>query len=490
MRILLASGEVHPYSKTGGLGDMASALAKALAAQGNQVGIVTPLYRGIREKFRGLKPLDYKLATPLDNETITGSVWTLEPRPGLTIYFIDQPRFFNRPELYQERGVEYPDNAQRFIFLSKAVAHLARHLELEPEIVHVHDWHVGMTPLFIRHQRDADGWTNAPATVLTIHNLAYQGAYPAADYRFANLPNSYFSPSGVEFYKQVNFLKAAIVYSDTITTVSPKYATEITTPEFGCGLDGVLRGRATDLVGILNGVDYDEWRTNDNPFLPGPYNASNLSGKNTNKLAVQREMGLPQDPAIPLFGSVTRLAHQKGVDMTVQALESVIDANFQFVILGSGQPEFERAVLELAKRYPQKVAAKIGFDNRLSHRIEAGCDFFLMPSRFEPCGLNQMYSLRYGTVPIVRATGGLDDSVTDAREDLDFVNGIKFNECSPEALAKAIRKALALYDRPELLHHVRINGMAADFSWESTAQRYVDVYHKAIAKIAAPVAAI
>ena len=321
-----------------------------------------------------------------------------------------------------------------------------------------------------------DGWGTAPRTCLTIHNLAYQGIFPRAEFTLTNLPPDYFNPDGVEFYGQMNCLKAGIAYADVITTVSPRYAREITTPEFGCGLDGLLRQRQSDLFGILNGVDYEEWNTTHNPYLPHPYSADHLTGKTANKLELQKELGLPANAHIPLFGSITRLADQKGVDIQLGALEEMLSANMQFVLLGSGAPVFEQGYRDLAQRYPTKVAVRIGFDQGLSHRIEAGCDFFLMPSRFEPCGLNQMYSLRYGTIPIVRITGGLDDTVIDIAEDPERANGIKFTEYSTRALAKGIRKALALYGEPELLRHYRINGMKADFSWEKTARQYRRVY--------------
>jgi starch synthase len=359
---------------------------------------------------------------------------------------------------------------------------LARHLPSRPDIIHLHDWQAGLVPLLMQHEKLVAGWGNMPSTCLTIHNLAYQGTFPAADYSLTNLPMDYFNPNGVEFYGQLNCLKAGIVYADLITTVSPRYAREITTPEYGCGLDGLLRNRRDALVGILNGVDYDEWNTEHNSFLKHPYSVENLSGKAADKLELQKELGLPADETVPLFGTVSRLADQKGVDIQFGALEEMLGANMQFVLLGSGSPVFEQAYRDLAKRYPAKVAVRIGFNHGLSHRIEAGCDFFLMPSRFEPCGLNQMYSLRYGTIPIVRITGGLDDSVVDISEDADHANGIKFSEYSTRALAKAIRKALTLYHEPELLNQYRSSAMTADFSWERTAKQYTLAVYERVLK--------
>jgi starch synthase len=478
MRLLLASSEVHPYSKSGGLADMVAALAKALGRAGHQVGLVTPLYRGIRERFPKIQWLDYHLDLPLSSERARAEVWTVQPSEGVTVYFVHRPEFYDRAGLYSEGGWDYPDNAQRFVFFSKCVAHLARYLPWQPELVHLHDWQIGLVPLFLLHQRLHEGWPQPPRTCLTIHNLAYQGTFPRTQYAYTNLPPDYFHPDGVEFFGQMNCLKAGISYADLLTTVSPRYAREITTVEYGCGLDSALRARQESLVGILNGVDYDEWNTTDNPHLKFPYSADDLAGKSANKHELQKEMGLPANGDVPLFGSITRLADQKGVDIQIGALEEMLSADLQFALLGSGSPEFERAYLSLASRYPKKVTVRLGYDQGLSHRIEAGCDFFLMPSRFEPCGLNQMYSQRYGTIPIVRITGGLDDTVIDVTEDHRKADGIKFREYSVRALAKAIRKALVLYETPKLMAHLKANAMRADFSWSRTGREYVSAYER------------
>lgn len=481
MRILLASSEVHPFSKSGGLADMVAALAKALGRAGHQVGLVTPLYSGILERFPGIQRFDWWIDLPLGATRVQASVWILQPSLGLTIYFIDHPPFYARAGLYGDATKDYPDNAQRFIFYSKCVVQLARYLPWQPEIVHAHDWQVGLVPLLMLHQRLADGWLRAPRSVFTIHNLAYQGNFPRAAYDFTNLPLDYFNPNGLEFYGYMSCMKAAIVYSDLITTVSPRYAREITTEEFGCGLDAILRQRQNSLVGILNGVDYDEWNTDDNPYLPYPYSVRRLTGKTKTKAELQAEFGLPVRANVPLFASITRLAEQKGVDIQLGALEEMLSADMQFILLGSGSPAFETAYRALQKRYPSKVSVRIGFNNVLAHHIEAGADFFLMPSHYEPCGLNQMYSLRYGTIPIVRVTGGLDDSVVDVSESVERANGIKFKDYSVRALAKAIRKALVLFEHKELLQRYRRNGMKADFSWDRTAEEYVRVYERAAA---------
>ncbi|HYG22353.1 MAG TPA: glycogen synthase GlgA [Verrucomicrobiae bacterium] len=482
MRILLASSEVHPYSKTGGLADMVGALGKHLARAGHQVGLVTPLYAGIREKFPAMARFGNPLQLMLGHQPTTAEIWALEPINGLTIYFVDQPDFYQRPALYQRDGADFPDNAERFIFFSKVVAHLALTLPWNPEVVHAHDWQAGLVPLLMQEEARL-GKTGQgrvlPRTFFTIHNLAYQGLFPISRYALTNLSWSHFTAAGLEFYGQLSCLKAGIAYSDYVTTVSPRYSKEITTTEYGCGLDGFLQDHQAKLVGILNGVDYEEWNPETDNTIQAPYSAADLNGKAANKAALQEEMKLPVDANVPLLGSINRLVEQKGVDIQLGALEEMLGADLQFVLLGSGNPTFEQAYVDLAKRHPTKVAVQIGYNHGLSHRIEAGTDFFLLPSRFEPCGLNQMYSLRYGSVPIVRATGGLDDTVIDFSESPESANGIKFSEYSSTALARAIRKGLAIYDEPELLEHYRMNGMAADFSWSRTADQYLSLYRKA-----------
>jgi starch synthase len=476
MNILLASGEVYPYSKTGGLGDMLGAMAKTLARSGAHVDVVTPLYQGLFERFPDIRPLGWRINLPLGDRWIEGQLFVHEPEKRLRVLFVHQSEFFQRPGLYQENGQDYPDNGARFIFLAKCVAFLARHLEIRPDVVHAHDWQAALSPLLIRDQHLREGWGKPPVACLTIHNLAYQGLFPASEYALTNLPPDYWHPGGVEFHRHLNCLKAGLLFANGLTTVSPRYAREILTEPFGCGLDGVLRARQAALTGILNGVDYSEWRTTHNPHLRHSYTAHSLAGKTAEKTELQRELNLPVRPEIPLFGSVSRLVDQKGTDLLLAALEEMLTAPMQAVLLGSGDPAYEAAYRALARRHPERVAIRIGYDHPLAHRIEAASDFFLMPSRFEPCGLNQMYSLRYGAIPIVRATGGLDDSVVDPNENIEHATGIKFFEESARALAKAIRKALVLYADPPLLDHFRLNGMQADFSWEKSAAQYLQYY--------------
>jgi len=487
MKILLASSEAHPFSKTGGLADMVAALAKALAKLGHEVGLVTPLYPSVRQRAPGLERLPVPMEVDLGVRVLRPVIWTAAQRAGPRLYFVDQPEFFQRSGIYQKYGRDYPDNAERFIFFSKVVARLALDLSPRPDLVHLNDWQTAFAAMFLNRARAGQGEGPRPAVCFTIHNLAYQGVFPASHYALANLRWEYFTPETAEYYGRLNCLKGALSCADMITTVSPTYAREITTPEAGCGLDGLLRRRADRLVGITNGIDLEEWDPAANPALPHPYSPADLSGKTACKLALQRELGLPESESIPLFGNIGRMAHQKGLDLLLPALEQALaNASMQFVLLGSGSPALEQACRDLMARYPGRVSVRVGFDEALSHRIEAGCDFFVMPSRFEPCGLNQMYSLRYGTIPIVHATGGLEDTITDIRQepagtsDPVRANGIKFHELSVPAVAKALGKALSLYAEPELLRRFRRNSMAADCSWDRSAAEYLQVYERAV----------
>jgi len=479
MKILLASSEVYPFSKTGGLADMVGSLGIALAQAGHEARIVTPLYRGLRDKFPHMTLVNWRFDLPLGVRHIPADLWELDLDSGLKMYFVDQPEYFDRAGIYQEGQFSYADNAERFIFFSKCVANLARYLPWRADVVHLHDWQVGLVPALIRHEHASAGWTQPPATCLTIHNLAYQGIFPADAYALTNLPKDFFHTEGAEYFGMLNCLKAGIAFADLITTVSPRYAREITTEELGCGLDGVLRRRRDHLVGILNGVDYQEWNPANDPHLSASFSLAKLAGKKLNKSALQASVNLPVAEKIPLYGTISRLAEQKGVDIQLAALAEMLNADIQFVLLGSGSAEYELGYRELARRFPGKIAVQFGYNESLAHQIEAGCDFFLMPSRFEPCGLNQMYSLRYGTIPIVRATGGLDDSVIDYGEQTDAANGIKFYEYTARALAKAIRKSLAIYAQPALLRQYRRNAMKADFSWGKTVDHFVEVYQRA-----------
>lgn len=482
MKILLATSELYPYSKTGGLADMVAALGKTLAKQGHQVGIVTPLYSGIQEKWPDLEKMDWKLQISLDWKSVEGTVYQRKTEDGCTLYFIAQGLYFDRDGIYQHKGVDFADNAERYTFFSKAVVNLAEYLPWQPELVHVHDWQTSLVPLLLKHLRSSGALQRKIASCLTIHNLAYQGLFAKEVFAMANVPWGYFDPSGAEYYGNFNFLKTGIVFADTLTTVSPRYAQEIQGAEYGVGLNGILNQRKNDLTGILNGADYDVWNTENNPSIPFHYSVKNMAGKTKCKIALQRRMGLPEDTKIPLFANIGRMAEQKGVDIMIPAVEDILTGDVQFVCLGGGAAHYERGVQDLHQRFPQKTNCFIGYDPQLAHLITAGADFFLMPSQYEPCGLNQMYSLRYGTLPIVRDTGGLTDSVIDPRESADKADGFKFSRYSANDLGRAIVRALSIYYSPARFKAMRRNAMAADFSWDQTARSYVRVYQKAIEK--------
>ncbi|RME92630.1 MAG: glycogen synthase GlgA [Verrucomicrobia bacterium] len=484
MRILIASSELFPYSKTGGLADMTAALAKYLARAGHEVHVFTPWYRCVREAFPETADLPAAGAVEIDigGSPLIATVHRLDLGKRLAVWFVRHDPFFDREGLYDVHTptgrAAYPDNFARFVFFSRAVVEAMRRLELAPAIVHAHDWQTGLIPLLIRHRGWYEFWEQVPRTVFTIHNLVFQGRAAAHQFALTGLPAYYFHHQACEFYGDVNLLKTGIVFADAVTTVSPRYAREITTPEFGAGLDGVLRARRRALSGILNGIDEDVWQTRANPHLPAAYDAGHLEGKAVCKAALQREMELPEAPQTPLFGTISRLEHQKGIDLILQAWELLADEPWQYVLLGSGDPRLEELARVAQQRWPDRFRFVQGRDEGLAHRIEAGADFYLMPSRYEPCGLNQMYSLRYGTVPIVHAVGGLDDAVVDEEDDPERATGIKFREPTAAALAAAIRRALELYAQPETLVAFRRRGMQADVGWRRAAREYVALYRR------------
>jgi starch synthase len=484
VRVLFASSEVAPFSKTGGLADVSGALPQALARLGLEVRVVTPLYRAIREGPWGLARRGEARVASQGSSVERVALWEgALPGGGPPVWFVDHPGSFDRPGLYGEGGRDYPDNLERFALFCRAVLQWSRTSGWVPDVVHCNDWQTALVPVYLR--ASGDRLWDPVASVLTIHNLAYQGLFPAEKFALLGLPEDLFTPRYLEFWGRVNLLKGGLVFADILNTVSETYAREIQSPEFGCGLEGVLRERAQDLHGILNGVDYSVWDPRHDPHIPARYGPEDLSGKATCKAALQREVGLREEPGVPLFGMVSRLVEQKGVDLVAGCVDRFPQAGAQLVLLGTGEPEYEALLREAGERHPGWVAVRIGFDERLAHWIEAGCDAFLMPSRYEPSGLNQLYSLRYGTVPVVRKTGGLADSVVDATPEAlarGQATGFVFEEYSPEAFWRAVDRALLAYRDPETWRRLVQAGMAADFSWDRAARRYVDLYTLAKAK--------
>jgi starch synthase len=474
MEILFVASEVAPWSKTGGLGDVSGSLPRALAARGHRVAVVTPRYGTIDPRAAGFTRKDAALR--IRGEAI--AVWVKHAGP--TWHLVESERLFGaRRGLYAEGGRDYPDNAERFAFLSRAALALPGAMRVRARVVHANDWQTGLVPYLLRHEHADDPALAGARSVFTIHNLAYQGTFPSAVVPHLGLPWDVFRPDAMEFYDRLSFMKAALTFADALTTVSPTYAREILTPDGGAGLDAVLRQRRHDLRGILNGIDVEEWDPATDPHLPAHYSAKALGGKARCKAALQRELGLPARPDVPLVGIVSRLVEQKGLDLVAAALTDLLAREVQLAVLGSGDRDLEEAFARAARERPERMSVRIGFDEGLAHRIEAGADAFLMPSRFEPCGLNQMYSLRYGTVPVVRAVGGLEDTVEDY-DGWHRGTGFKFREYSPAALLLAVRRALDTWRDRRAWRGVVARGMAQDFSWDRSARSYEELYAKLV----------
>jgi starch synthase len=485
MRVFFASSEVTPFAKTGGLADVAGALPAALARLGHDVKVVMPKYAVIDAKRWGLTAGNEIVVRPAGRE-IPFTLWTGRlpngpPDNPVDCVFLANAQLFGRPGLYQEHGKDYPDNLERYSAFSRAAIEVPRVLGWEPEIVHANDWETALMPLYLRVHEEASG-AALPATLFTIHNLAYMGLSPAEQFPLLGLPPSYFTSDTLEFYGQVNLLKAGLIYSTLLNTVSPTYGREIQTPEFGYGLEGVLQQRQRELFGVINGVDYAQWSPARDPHLAARYDSEDLTEKRTCKRALQKACGLPVKAA-PLIGMITRLTSQKGVDLVLDVMGELMQLELQLVILGSGEPALEQALQRAAERYPTKLSVRLAFDEPFAHRIEAGADGFLMPSRYEPCGLNQLYSLRYGTIPIARRTGGLADTIVDATPGhlaSGTATGVLFETASGPALLHAVQLALSLYRQKSVWTQMIKAAMAADFSWERSAREYVELYERAI----------
>ena len=493
MKIYFIISEVDPFAKTGGLADVGGALPKALASLGHDVRIALPLYRQIDRARFGLQATPLQVRVPVGETVLDGRVWEGRlPKSQVRVWLIEQPALFDRAGLYQEQGKDYPDNLTRFSFFSQAALRLLPASGWQPDVVHAHDWQAALAcaQLAFGPLRQ-EPFFAAMGSVLTVHNLAYQGLFPKAQWPLTQLPPSAFSIDGLEFYDQINCLKGGLVGADVITTVSPTYVREIQTPEFGCGLDGLLRHRAGALVGILNGIDPEEWNPETDPHLAARYSAGQPAGKALCKRALQRSQRLPEQDGL-LIGMIQRLAEQKGIDLLTQAAEALMALPVQLVILGTGDPIYHQHLERLARQFPGRLGVNLTFDNALAHQIEAGADAFLMPSRFEPCGLNQMYSMRFGTVPIVRKVGGLADTVVDAAPaavSAGTATGFVFDQHTAAALLEAVQRAVAAYQDRALWARLQQAGMRQDCSWGRSAQAYVAVYERARAvRAAAPAA--
>ena len=512
LNILFASPEVVPFAKTGGLADISGVLPRKLAEAGNSVKVIMPKYGTIPEKL-----LDSAVYLPQKDFSsrrsyaggdgrqgvgFSGGNTSVLPMPAtasdmklkvlclrdkslpLEYLFVENDYYFKRAELYcdPKTGEDYADNADRFIYFCLSAMKSLKAMEWAPDIIHANDWQSALLPAFLKTEFKDDSFFEKVRSVFTIHNMAYQGVFHADAFKKLKLPDYFFDPMGAfEFWGKVNFMKAAICYADVVNTVSERYCEEIqSSSDYGCGLEGVLRDRTEDLFGILNGVDYNDWSPSKDKLIPFRYSLSNMSGKKKNKLKLISDMGVPRREQVPLIGMVTRLSDQKGLDIFEEIAEEFFDLNLQLVVLGTGDEKYHRLLTDLEKKYPDKMRVYLKFDNARAHLIEAGADAFLMPSRYEPCGLNQMYSLRYGTIPIVRATGGLADTVVDV--DPKGGTGCGFEEYSGEALLGAVKSAVELFGKKRRWRAVMKEGMRQDFSWERSAQKYMELYQKAAAK--------
>jgi starch synthase len=480
-KILFVASEAHPLIKTGGLGDVAGSLPPALKAQRHDVRIIMPGYRAAMQKAEKLCFASLKLeGVPETVRLLTGKL----PGTNVQLYLVDSPAHFDRPggPYLDPDGHDWGDNAERFATFAQTVISVALNKagqDWTPDIVHCNDWQSGLIPALLSL------YPRRPATVFTIHNLAYHGHFHKDTFTQLSLPHELWGIGGLEFYDGLSFIKGGLAFADMLNTVSPTYAEEIRTPAFGHGMDGLINHRGDRLRGILNGADYKEWDSTTDPHLAAHFDARHLNGKATNKQHLQKQFGLPQDPNVPLLATVGRLAEQKGVDLIMTNLPRIIELGAQIVIVGSGDKALQKSLQDFAKPYPSQMGVFIGFNEALAHQVEAGADMFLMPSRFEPCGLNQIYSLRYGTVPVVRHTGGLADTVVDASEE-NFVagaaTGFLFEHATPEGLGSAIERAVDCYrHQPQRWRSLITNGMKQDFSWRQSAKHYLDLYAEALA---------
>lgn len=476
MKIVQAASEFYPYIKTGGLADVTASLSKELAHSGHDVRVFLPGYRSIVDspEFAKAKQVA-KLQIEIGQEFLGGEILELKRSKGLTIYLVCRDEYFDRKFVYGPPERDYDDNERRFVFFSKAIVEAMHLLDLKVDILHCHDWQTGLVPLFMRLEEQKTGNSYAMKTFFTIHNISFQGLFPQASFRFTNLPKEFLSLDGVEFFGQISFLKAGISFADTITTVSPTYAQEILNPDFGYGMDGLLRSREEDLQGICNGIDIDEWNPKSDPFLPVNYTRSKIAGKASCRQALLEEFGLSAPDSKPVYGIVCRLTPQKGVDLLLGQLKFFIKNDCRLVVLGKGSEVLKKALHKAAKDHPKHLSVRTEMNEKLAHLIEAGSDFFLLPSIFEPCGLNQMYSQRYGTIPLASKVGGLKDTVVCYHDDPEHSTGVSF-EPNAVGLKQALEVSLELYSNSKFYKQMQHRAMAVDFSWKKAAKQYEDVY--------------
>jgi starch synthase len=475
---------VVPFAKTGGLADVSGALPRAIKVQGHDVRVVMPKYKVVNNQKFGLKTLVKSLAIPIGEEIAIVSILQGELERGISVYFVDYKPYFEREELYGTPEGAYEDNAERFILFSRAVLEAIKAIGFQPNVIHCNDWQTGLIPVYLKTLCKNDPFFQRVATILTIHNIAYQGIFPKRALNLASLGEEEFTPEKLEFYGQVSFLKGGLVYADVLNTVSVTYSKEIqSSPEFGYGLEGVVAHRSQDVYGILNGIDYDEWNSAKDEMIPVNYTLEEIDKKRECKRALLEENNLPVNLNRPFVGMISRLTRQKGLDIIGEAIDEIMDLDLYFILLGTGEEEYHRLFSQIGKKYSRKVAIHIVFDNQLSHRIYAGCDLFLMPSRYEPCGLGQLISLAYGTAPIVNPTGGLADTIEEFEPETGKGNGFILREYSASALVSALKRAISVYTRKEDWQRLVRNMMEANYSWAASTKEYLKLYQRAIDKI-------
>ena len=477
LKILFVSSEVVPYAKSGGLADVSGSLPIALEEAGMDVRIVMPLYSVVKRRMLNRTPVIDELPISIGDTTLSARIFETRSKKRVPVFFIGREDLFSRPNLYGDSNGDYYDNLERFSFFSHAALRISEKLDFKPDIIHCHDWQTGLIPAILKGPQVRKFFSDTPV-LFTIHNMGYQGIFPANKLTETGLSSSYFfHRDGIEYWGNISLLKSGIVYADAVTTVSPTYAGEIQLPASGMGMEGILARKKDSLFGILNGVDYDIWNPEKDRHIARKYSAGNMSGKPLCKKRILEEMNL--DPSLekrPLFGMVSRLDKQKGLDMLMEILDEVIALDTGLIILGSGDRYIEGAMIDAANRHKGRIGIGTGFNDPLAHKIIAGADIFLIPSRYEPCGLTQMYALKYGTVPLVRATGGLNDTVFQYDPDTGTGNGFKFPSATPEELLKSIQQATALYTNSAEWKKLISNGMKEDFSWQKSAERYIEIY--------------
>lgn len=479
MKIAFVASEMEPFAKTGGLADVVGSLTGEIQALGHEVAVFMPRYKNIDIQKRGLKMIYDDIEVPVGGDKVRGGVLAAGLKNGVTVYFIDHPEFFSRDALYGTSTGDYHDNDRRFSFFQRAVLEAMKRVAFKPDVIHCHDWQTGLIPVYLKTLYAQDLFFAKTKSVFTIHNLAYQGNFPPDSVPITGLGWEHFKMERLEFYGKVSFLKGGILDADTLTTVSERYAQEIQSQEFGCGLEGVLARVKGHLYGVINGIDPKDWNPETDTEIEEKFSFKKIEKKAVNKAALQKENGLAVDPKAPVIGIVTRLVEQKGLDILIPAMEALKNSGVQFLILGTGEEKYHHALRDLAKRNKGRICAHITFDAKTAKRIYAGSDMFLMPSYYEPCGLGQMIALRFGTIPVVRLTGGLADTVTEFDFKTGKGNGFTFKDYKAEALKETIERAAAAYKNEKKWLELVENAMNCDFSWTASAKRYEQLYQAA-----------